>query len=68
MKAPSRLLEDLIALTDDNIDIFFAALNDGMQEEWDCPLSVGVKEFGPAELRIAAKSGIEFARTYEIKE
>ena len=63
---PSELLEALAKLSNEDADIFWAGLNVGMMEEWDC----GVEKwnevgFGGPELKLAANSGAYFARAHE---
>jgi len=66
---PSELLTALSEMSDENADLFWAGLNAGMWDEWDCGIN-GWDEvgFGGPELRIAAKTGMYFARAHEEDE
>jgi hypothetical protein len=52
------ILEDIQALSDDEINFLFHMLDSGMWDEWDCSLVGGIEVgMGPVEIRLAAKSG-----------
>src|SRR6478672_8071094 len=57
-KAVSAILEDLLALTDDDLGLFFWSISEGMWDEWDCSLIAGLEMFGEVEMRVAIKSAV----------
>ena len=66
--AVSEVLAKLVALTDDELDMFFGALDHGMHDEWDCTLATALDQFGPAEWRIAIKSAFSLAKYQEKRQ
>lgn len=64
-KAVSAILEDMQALSDDELGLLFWSLSEGMWDEWDCSLSQGLEMFGEVEMRIAVKSAAYAARAIE---
>lgn len=64
-KAVSAILEDLVALTDDDLGLFFWSISEGMWDEWDCSLAQGIEIFGEVEMRVAIKSAVYAAKAIE---
>jgi hypothetical protein len=57
------ILNEIAALDDDGIDFLLQMLDSGMWDEWDTGLVGGIEVgFGPAEIRLAAKSGASTAK------
>jgi hypothetical protein len=62
-KPVAAILEDIQALSDDELGFLFQMLDSGMWDEWDVSLVGGLSiGFGPAEIRLAAKSGASTAK------
>jgi hypothetical protein len=64
-KAVSAILEDLLALTDDDLGLFFWSISEGMWDEWDTSLVGGLEIFGEAEMRVAIRSAVFAAKAVE---
>jgi hypothetical protein len=65
-KAVSAILEDIQALSDEEIDFLFAMLNSGMWDEWDCSLVGGIEiGLGAPEIRVAVRAAAIAAKYHE---
>lgn len=64
-KKPSEILEDMAALSHDDLGLLFHSLSMGMWDEWDCDLPTGLKMFGEQEMQIAIKSAVYAAKAVE---
>lgn len=52
-----ELLRALAEADDQEVDNFFQGMSAGMFDEWDCEPAEAMKIFGPAEFKIAARTG-----------
>lgn len=65
-KAVSAILEDIQALSDEEIDFLFAMLNAGMWDEWDTSFVGGIEiGLGAPEIRIAVRAAAISAKYHE---
>ena len=64
-KSVSAVLEDIMALSDDDLGLLFWSISEGMWEEWDCSLAQGIEMFGEVEMRVAIKSAVYAAKAIE---
>lgn len=67
-KKASELLKQVAEMSDQELATFFTALSEGSWDEWDCGLDVLFTQFGPSEIRLAARTGAQVALGMEIEQ
>ena len=69
ISAPTRkvsdILEDMAALSEDDLGLLFWSIDQGMWDEWDTSLEGGLAMFGETEMKIAVKSAVYAAKAVE---
>jgi hypothetical protein len=64
-KAVSAILEDIQALSDEEMALLSLSLSEAMWDEWDCGLDTALENFGAGEWRVAVRTAAIVAKNAE---